>query len=56
MAACRPASGGKRVEEMNRVGILIDLSHCGERTTLDTIEGIPPSPSRSPTRIRGTTS
>ena len=23
---------------MNRVGILIDLSHCGERTTLDAIE------------------
>jgi microsomal dipeptidase-like Zn-dependent dipeptidase len=26
------------VEEMNRVGVLVDLSHCGERTTLDAIE------------------
>ena len=26
------------VREMNRVGILIDLSHVGERTTLETIE------------------
>ena len=26
------------VREMNRVGILVDLSHVGERTTLDTIE------------------
>lgn len=26
------------IEEMNKVGILIDLSHCGERTTLDAIE------------------
>jgi len=26
------------VERMNRVGMLIDLSHCGERTTLDAIE------------------
>lgn len=30
--------GRKALEEMNRVGILIDLSHCGERTTLDAIE------------------
>jgi microsomal dipeptidase-like Zn-dependent dipeptidase len=30
--------GRKAIEEMNRVGILIDLSHCGERTTLDAIE------------------
>lgn len=30
--------GRKAVEEMNRVGVLIDLSHCGERTTLDAIE------------------
>jgi membrane dipeptidase len=26
------------VERMNKVGMLIDLSHCGERTTLDAIE------------------
>lgn len=30
--------GRKAVEEMNRVGVLVDLSHCGERTTLDAIE------------------
>lgn len=30
--------GRVAVEEMNRVGVLIDLSHCGERTTLDAIE------------------
>lgn len=30
--------GALAVEEMNRVGIMIDLSHCGERTTLDAIE------------------
>ncbi|MBM3596970.1 MAG: dipeptidase [Alphaproteobacteria bacterium] len=30
--------GKTAIEEMNRVGILIDLSHCGERTTLDAIE------------------
>lgn len=30
--------GRKALEEMNRVGILVDLSHCGERTTLDAIE------------------
>lgn len=30
--------GRKAVEEMNRLGILIDLSHCGERTTLEGIE------------------
>lgn len=30
---------GKRViHEMNEVGMLIDLSHCGEKTCLDTIE------------------
>ena len=31
------------LEEMARVGILVDLSHCGERTTLDAI-GISPKP------------
>ena len=30
--------GRNAIDEMNRVGILIDLSHCGERTTLDAIE------------------
>lgn len=30
--------GRRAIEEMNRVGIMIDLSHCGERTTLDAIE------------------
>ena len=30
--------GVDAVKEMNRLGILIDLSHVGDRTTLDTIE------------------
>ena len=30
--------GRKAVERMNRVGMLIDCSHCGDQTTLDTIE------------------
>jgi membrane dipeptidase len=30
--------GRQAIEEMNRLGILIDLSHSGERTTLETIE------------------
>lgn len=30
--------GAKALEEMNNHGIMIDLSHCGERTTLDAIE------------------
>ena len=30
--------GRKAVERMNKVGLLIDCSHCGDRTTLDTIE------------------
>lgn len=30
--------GRRVVAEMNRVGMLVDLSHCGERTTLDAIE------------------
>jgi membrane dipeptidase len=30
--------GQKVIAEMNRLGILIDLSHCGPRTTLDSIE------------------
>jgi membrane dipeptidase len=29
--------GQKAVERMNKVGMLIDCSHCGDRTTLDTI-------------------
>ena len=30
--------GRRAVERMNKVGILIDCSHCGDQTTLDTIE------------------
>lgn len=30
--------GRKVVEEMNRLGLVIDLSHCGPQTTLDAIE------------------
>jgi microsomal dipeptidase-like Zn-dependent dipeptidase len=30
--------GREVVREMNRVGMVVDLSHCGERTTLDAIE------------------
>jgi membrane dipeptidase len=29
--------GRKVIEEMNRIGILIDVSHCGYRTTMDAI-------------------
>jgi membrane dipeptidase len=32
------AFGRKAVERMNRVGMLIDCSHCGDQTTLDVIE------------------
>lgn len=32
------AFGRKAVERMNKLGMLIDCSHCGDRTTLDTIE------------------
>ena len=30
--------GGRVVEEMNRLGMIVDLSHCGPQTTLDAIE------------------
>ncbi len=30
--------GRRVVERMNRIGMLIDCSHCGDRTTLDVIE------------------
>jgi len=30
--------GHEAIAEMNRLGILIDLSHCGERTTLEAVE------------------
>ncbi len=30
--------GRKAVERMNKVGLLIDCSHCGDQTTLDTVE------------------
>ncbi len=33
--------GKNALEEMAQVGILVDLSHCGERTTLDAIEQSP---------------
>jgi membrane dipeptidase len=32
------AFGRRAVERMNRVGMLIDCSHCGDQTTLDVIE------------------
>ncbi len=32
------AFGRKAVERMNKVGMLIDCSHCGDQTTLDAIE------------------
>ena len=40
---CEPDSGvtkfGRRViEEMNRLGIMIDVAHCGPQTTMDAIE------------------
>jgi membrane dipeptidase len=30
--------GAEIIREMNKVGMLVDVSHCGERTTLDAIE------------------
>jgi membrane dipeptidase len=30
--------GGEIVSAMNRTGMIVDVSHCGERTTLDAIE------------------
>lgn len=33
--------GKNALDEMAKVGILVDLSHCGERTTLDAIEMSP---------------
>lgn len=42
--ATEPANAGlsnlgrEAIKEMNRLGILIDVSHCGDRTTLETIE------------------
>ena len=30
--------GVEIIREMNRLGVLVDVSHCGERTTLDAIE------------------
>jgi membrane dipeptidase len=32
------AFGRRAVERMNKVGMLVDCSHCGDRTTLDTFE------------------
>ncbi|HEX6947124.1 MAG TPA: membrane dipeptidase [Acidimicrobiia bacterium] len=34
-------AGRKLVEEMARLGIVVDVSHCGDRTTLDAIETSP---------------
>ncbi len=31
-------AGRRAIEEMNRLGIAIDLSHCGDRTTMEAIE------------------
>ena len=33
--------GASIIEEMNRVGMLVDVSHCAERTTMDAIEAAP---------------
>lgn len=30
--------GRSVIEEMNRIGVVVDVSHCGEQTTLDAIE------------------
>jgi membrane dipeptidase len=40
------AYGAEIVERMNRVGMAIDISHCGDRTTLDAIAA-----SRKPTLV-----
>ncbi|MBI2535719.1 MAG: membrane dipeptidase [Gemmatimonadetes bacterium] len=40
--------GVQVVERMNQTGMLVDLSHCGEATTLEASRS-PPSPWRSPT-------
>lgn len=31
-------AGARLIEKMNEVGMLVDVSHCGDRTTLDAIE------------------
>lgn len=43
------AFGAEIVREMNRLGMAIDLSHCGERTTLDAVAA-----SRRPTLVTHT--
>ena len=30
--------GAQMVERMNRIGMAVDISHCGDRTTLDALE------------------
>jgi membrane dipeptidase len=30
--------GGELVKELNRLGVLLDLSHCGQRTTLEAVD------------------
>src|SRR5665811_877686 len=32
------AYGARIVQRMNQVGMAVDISHCGDRTTLDAIE------------------
>ena len=44
--------GREVIREMNRAGILVDLSHVGEKTTLDTIEVVAKA-GRRDTRERG---
>ena len=43
------------IERMNRVGMAVDVSHCGDRTTLDAFElSKKPSSSRTRTAARST--
>ena len=44
--------GRQAVRRMNKLGIAIDISHSGDQTSLDTIDGRATSRSSSPTRGR----